>query len=535
MLLSTDNSAQAHFSRVPSISGSRNAFTVADPGKGTMKFDYLYPLYWKQILPGDTLSATFSVAMRLGTQVATLYDELYYDIHAWYAPNRILQDNWARLQFNDKPAGPSQDNSSLTAPTIDLSGLTSGFGSKSLYDYLQYGDPTLDLTAAAADLNNYLPRMYNLTWNQDYRDQNLQDPVVVDKDDGPDDPADYVLLKRGKRHDKFTSMLTDLQKGTPVSLQLSGEVDVQYSNTNVGAVWRDRSDGSLHGTNQNIESAASGTVQGANNTNVHYDPNGTLIIDSSNIQAFTVNSLRTTVAVQHLLEADARGGTRDVEAIKNRFNTQVPDFRLSRPEYLGGATYSFDGHLVPQTSETGTTPQGNLAQFSDSAGALQINHSFVEHGWLMILCSARSNQTYQQGVPRELRYNTRYDWFQPEMSNIGEVGVLNSEWYFQGDDGTEDDAIAGYQEYGYELRYGNTFISAEMRSSFATSKDYTHMAYEFSSLPVLGSSFIQSDTPIDRNLVVASATADPIEYSTIMKGTCARMLPMYSVPGLEKL
>ena len=116
----------------------------------------------------------------------------------------------------------------------------------------------------------------------------------------------------------------------------------------------------------------------------------------------------------------------------------------------------------------------------------------------------------------------------PSLANIGEQAVLNKEIYYQGT--ADDDNVFGYQERYAEYRYKPSIITGLFRSGETSSLDYWHLSQEFSSLPLLNSSFIEDNPPIDR--VIATPTEPHFIADFYFNLKCARPMPLYGVPGL---
>jgi hypothetical protein len=372
--------------------------------------------------------------------------------------------------------------------------------------------------------NNLHGRAYNLIWNEWFRDENLQDSVTVDKDDGPDTYSDYVLLKRGKRHDYFTSCLPWPQKGDAVSLPLGTQAPVAFDSSS--------GDGALtilntqNGNQTYMDTGYGGKLTGA----AAYSTGDEMFVDLSEATAATINQLREAFQIQRLYERDARGGTRYTEIVRSHFGVVSPDARLQRPEYLGGGKERINVHPIAQTSSTdATSPQGNMSAFGTTAGSMGgFNKSFTEHSVIIGLACVFADLNYQQGLNRMWSRQDRWDFYWPALAHLGEQAVLNKEIYADGS--ASDDLVFGYQERYAEYRYKPSMITGIMRSDAASPLDNWHVAQDFSSLPALNASFIEENPPIDR--VVAVPSEPDLLFDAYFNLKCARPMPVYSVPGL---
>ena len=528
--------SQHDFSQTPSVNIPRSTFNLSHGHKTAFDADVLVPICQPiDIIPGTTLNFNTNFFMRLATPLDPILDNLYFDTFAFFVPYRTIWIN------HEKFHGAQDDPGDSISFTIPLLSSASGHALNTPLDY--FGVPTVG-TIDTLKLSALPSRAYVKIYNDWFRSATLQDSIAMATGNGPDTTADTpftTLLKRGKRFDYFTSCLPSPQRGTSVKLPLGTTAPV----LGIGYI-----DTPMPTVNQLVNETGGGTktyveawrvANISTNVNFEGDPanpdHPNIYADLSAALAPSVNDIRIAFATQHILERDARSGTRYVESLKARWGVTSPDFRLQRAEYLGGGSTPVNITAVQQQSAQPVPVEndklGNLAAFGTAAGSHSWSKSFVEHGVVIIIGNLRGDITYSQGVDRYWTKSTRYDFVYPEMANIGEQAVLQGEIWADGSGG--DDIVFGYQGRYDEHRFLNSKLTSLMRPDAVGTLASWHLSEDFASAPTLGDTFIQSNTgvPLDRAIAINTEPHMIADFYHSIKA--ALPLPTFGVPGLTRL
>lgn len=512
---------------LPQSKGLKSTFNLSEGLKTTIDFDYLYPVYWEELSPGDHFEMKVNSVCRLMPTVAPIMDNVKLKYMAFWVPDRLLWKHF--LNFMGEKTWQDDSNDYLV-PTLNMKVPENTSGS--LADYL--GVPptkdTCDFEVSALPF-----RAYNKIWNDWIRAVEIQEPLTEYTDDIGDTLKNYSILKKGKPLDYFTSCLPYPQAGDPVMIPLTGNAPVV---TGAGAT---RLNAYVEDTGSSFINGVLGTPAGSTDyyADLHigsFKPGEAglstdLYADMSKVTGITIEQLRNASALQVLLERDARAGERYSELVKMHYGVTCPDFLLGRSQFLGSTTSDIIVNPIVQNSSTNdVTPQGNLVGIGvgqESSKLCEV--SAVEHGIFMVLACVTGDVTYQQGVARKFNKKSRFDYMNPAFWNLGDQAIYNKE-IFLSPEKVVNEAIFGYNERYRELREGISKVTGKMRSGVDGSLDVWHLAEKFANLPKLNADFIVNNTPIDRVLAVKDEPDVVLDIWFDIKAT--RPLPVSANPSL---
>lgn len=501
------------------------------------------------VYPGDTFKIKPNIFLRFSSPFVTpVLDDAYVDTFWFFVPMRLLWSHWQNFMGeSDTPYDPDKAvTNEYLIPT--LTAPEGGFGKGSLADYYMVNPyvPGVEVSAL------YF-RGYNLIYNEWFRRQSIQAALPVPSEE-TDSLDNYAVRKRVKRRDYFTTGLPWPQRGPDVGLNLSGDIPVVGNGQVLGMV-----NGSGTGYGLEFWGADSGNLRGLRaeaslyGKSIGATPGGAFPINGTSLgitsdptksgligklsaaTMITVTELRNAFQVQKLYEKDARGGTRYTEIIRMHFGTVSSDARLQRPEYLGGSHQRININTVVQNSSSTTSdsdPLGTLAAFGVGVDRSNgFTQSFTEHGLIFGLINVYCEQSYQQGIPREMMYQTRLDFYWPVFAHLSEEPIFRGELFATGTE-TDREAFAYNERYAV-MRYEPSGVMGEFRSDAKDSLDMWHFSQDFQDNPTLSPSFIEDSSQeiLDRCLQVSSSVSDQILASVELNLVRIRPLPEFGTPG----
>ncbi|MEM0173383.1 MAG: major capsid protein [Sulfolobaceae archaeon] len=532
----------------------RSAFkSLSHSYKTSFNVGELIPILVQEVLPGDEFKIDTSIVGRLQTPLAPAMDDLYLEYFYFFVPTRLVWDDWKYFMGEQKSAW--LDDNVYKIPSIPLNARGSTpINRYSFADYL--GIPPGAYPEVDIPISVLPHRAYVKIWNEWFRDQNLQDPLLEYSGNANvsneaarmfSNTSTTGILKVNKRHDYFTSALPGPQKGPNVHIPF-GDVLLpvvtgdDLTNANKEPLrWIERNsnaaaDNGYLGNKLDSTVILPSTLPG---DEVEVIP-GNLWADGTygSFGAPTINALRLAFQIQKIYEKDARSGSRYVEIIRSHFGVVSPDARQQRPEYLGGGIERIG--MQQQVATTAGSDGESEANMLGTVGAYSytqhskynFNKAFTEHGFIIGLATLRYTHTYTQGIPKYLTRQDRFDFYDPTLAHLGEQPIMKSELYIE-DHLSYSDLIWGYNEAWADYRYNPNRATADMRPGPDMLGHLWHYGDYYTQEPFLSANWIKEDkSNVERTLALSSDVVKNFYCDIYFNIYAKRPMPLYSIPGL---
>lgn len=323
--------------------------------------------------------------------------------------------------------------------------------------------------------------------------------------------------------------ISQLQAETTVSTTLNRPttnsiLSIKEGNTltpiysNAGRIGYDNRDGDFSVKTGEINFSEYATATSTATTTIQ--PTGQLSI--------TAENLRRLLAVQIWQERNARTDGDYNEMIKAHFGYN-PKSQERRPIYIGGTVQEVVITEVLQTSETGTTPQGNASghAISNSSGFVGTFEA-PDFGWIMGIMYIVPEPTYCEGLPRRYTRETALEYYWDEFNGLGAQEILTQE-IFTGEEEINK-TVFGYQERYSEYKHRRNIVTGELADTDDVYFNSWTIKREFSQAPELNQEFVTTEKNISMDaFTIENETPFTIEVANIVKAN--RPIPYLSAPN----
>lgn len=501
----------------------RSTFGLSHYRLFSAKMGYIYPIACYEVLPGDTFRQSTSLFLRLAPLVTPVMHPVHVKIHSWYVPYRLLWENWEDFRTRGPEGMDDSQVPYITAPE-------GGFPVGSLADY--FGIPT---GIGGLEVNAFAFRAYAYIWNENYRDERVQDPLPWVMTDGADAVTSTALAPSPWGRDYFTTASPTPQTGPEVTIPVNspaGTMEIVSDGTpptfnllsgNVGNV-------GLGVTAVSSDSPRSYQVQ---TTTIDPQNNGFIQATSwdnpglklsggggSDLGTISIADWREAMAMQRFEETRSLWGARYNEFLMD-MGIRPSDARLQLPEYLGGGRQTIQFSEVLQTAPGGEDPVGALK--GHGIGAMRTNRFrrfFEEDGIVLTFAMVRPIGVYMQGLHKMWSRRSFAEFYNYQFEHLSQQPVYTRELYAGV---TDKDKVFGYQNIYDDYRSIPSQVSGEMR----TVLNSWHMARDFSNEPVLNGDFMTSPPT---NRIFAAQENDTLYCMAHHTIHSRRLLPRFGDP-----
>lgn len=541
---------QYKFSQAPNISIPRSKFNCPMNLVTSFNHGKLIPLDCFEVLPGDEVRLDLSAIIRMSTPIAPIFGNIKGHIYAFFVPMRLVWEHTAEFYGENKTsAGYQSYDYSIPSTFTGYDDNEVAIGSIAHY----LGKPAWNAKSgvtygtASTEVSVLKERGYCLIWNEYFRAQQLQNPILINLGDtgaigtythGNDDNPTGVLktfdfstkpFNVCKEFDYFTAATISPQYGAAVTLPLGTSAPVGLVNNYTGALPAN--------STLTVKSASSSTPAGGQGQVVWSSGSnyGALLADLSQATAASINTIRQAFQVQKWLER-SNFGSRFREMLNVHYGVTSPDSRVQVPEYLGGHDFYINVDQVISTADFNASASQKVGQ----TGAVSvtgvrnqniIHKAFVEPGYLFVLMSTKHQRSYSQGFMREDTRKDIFDFYFPVFANLGDQAIKNKEIFGYLASPAEQENNFGYQEHWAEYRYRPNRQTGLLDPAVTGSLDYWSIGDVYNSKPTLSNSWIMENRNALTRALVSGAIGPDYIANFYLSYTLLREMPFNSIPG----